>query len=109
MSYLLVGEDLIGLKKAGFETLLLNDIDKDSCDTLSLNSKYDVIHDDIKNLNFKKYRGEVDLLSGGFPCQAFYAEKNWFKDTRGTLFYEFAKRVKDAAQSDTCRECERPG
>ncbi len=87
----------IGLKKSGFKTLLLNDIDKDSCSTLSLNTNANVIHDDIKNLNFKKYKGEVDVLSGGFPCQAFsYAGKKLgFKDTRGTLFYEFAKRVKE--------------
>ena len=87
----------IGLKKAGFKSILLNDIDKDSCLTLSLNTKCEVIHDDIKNLSFKKYKDDIDLLSGGFPCQAFsYAGKKMgFKDTRGTLFYEFAKRVKE--------------
>ncbi len=87
----------IGLKNAGFKTLLLNDIDKDSCKTLSKNTDYDVINDDIKNLCFKKYKNNVDVLSGGFPCQAFsYAGKKLgFKDTRGTLFYEFAKRVKE--------------
>jgi len=87
----------IGLKNAGFKTLLLNDIDKDSCKTLSKNTNYDVINDDIKNLCFKKYKNNVDVLSGGFPCQAFsYAGKKLgFKDTRGTLFYEFAKKVKE--------------
>ncbi len=87
----------IGLKKAGFKTLLLNDIDKDSCATLSKNTNSKVINDDIQNLCLKKYEGQVDVLSGGFPCQAFsYAGKKLgFKDTRGTLFYEFAKRVKE--------------
>lgn len=87
----------IGLKNAGFNTLLLNDIDKDSCKTLSRNTDYEVINDDIKNLSFKKYKDKVDVLSGGFPCQAFsYAGKKLgFKDTRGTLFYEFAKRVQE--------------
>lgn len=87
----------IGLKNAGFNTLLLNDIDKDSCKTLSKNTDYEVINDDIKNLSFKKYKDKVDVLSGGFPCQAFsYAGKKLgFKDTRGTLFYEFAKRVQE--------------
>ena len=61
----------IGLDKAGFESILLNDFDKDSCDTLSRNRNWHVEHDDVTNLSFKKYKGEVDLLSGGYPCQAF--------------------------------------
>ena len=52
---------------------------------------------DIKEYDFTKFKGEVDLLTGGFPCQAFsYAGKKLgFKDTRGTLFYEFARAVKE--------------
>ena len=87
----------IGLDKAGFESILLNDFDKDSCDTLSRNRNWHVEHDDVTNLSFKKYKGEVDLLSGGFPCQAFsYAgNKRGFEDTRGTLFFEFARAAKE--------------
>ena len=42
-------------------------------------------------------KNKVDLLTGGFPCQAFsYAGKKLgFNDTRGTLFYEFARAVKE--------------
>mgnify|MGYP003985191931 FL=1 len=87
----------IGLDKAGFESILLNDFDKDSCETLSRNRNWHVEHDDVTNLSFKKYKGEVDLLSGGFPCQAFsYAgNKRGFEDTRGTLFFEFARAAKE--------------
>mgnify|MGYP003327448208 FL=1 len=51
----------------------------------------------IKEYDFTKFKGEVDLLTGGFPCQAFsYAGKKLgFNDTRGTLFYEFARAVKE--------------
>ena len=45
----------IGLDKAGFESILLNDFDKDSCDTLSRNRNWHVEHDDVTNLSFKKY------------------------------------------------------
>ena len=39
----------------------------------------------------------IDIVTGGFPCQAFsYAGKRLgFDDTRGTLFYEFARCVKE--------------
>lgn len=87
----------IGLDKAGFESILLNDFDKDSCDTLKRNRNWHVEHDDVSNLSFKKYKGSVDILSGGFPCQAFsYAgKKRGFEDTRGTLFFEFARAAKE--------------
>ena len=88
----------LGLEKAGFESLLLNEIDKDACETLKKNrANWNVKNCDIKEYDFTKFKGKVDLLTGGFPCQAFsYAGKKLgFNDTRGTLFYEFARAVKE--------------
>ena len=87
----------LGFEKAGFKSLLLNDFDKDCCETLKANIDSQVIHDDVENIDFRPHEGQVDLLSGGFPCQAFsYAGKKLgFKDTRGTLFYEFARATKE--------------
>jgi DNA (cytosine-5)-methyltransferase 1 len=54
-----------------------------------------VIGDDIANVDFKKIK--ADVVAGGFPCQAFsYAGKRMgFEDTRGTLFFEYARAVKE--------------
>ena len=90
----------LGVEKAGFKSLGLIEFDKDACDTLKKNRpKWRVICDDIANiskLDLEKYfnikRGELDLLSGGAPCQAFsYAGKRLgLDDARGTLFYHYA-------------------
>ena len=89
----------LGFKNSGINSELLVEIDKDSCETLSLNFKNtEIICDDIANVDFKKFLNTVDIVAGGFPCQAFsYAGKSkGFEDTRGTLFFDFARCVKEA-------------
>ena len=86
----------LGLEKAGFEHVLLNEFDHSACETLRFNRpKWNVIEQDVRTLDFTSLRGKVDFLSGGFPCQAFsYAGKQGgFSDTRGTLFFELARAV----------------
>ena len=90
----------LGIEKAGFETLGLIEVDKDAADTLKKNRpNWNVINDDIANIScldleeyFHLKKGELDLLSGGAPCQAFsYAGKRLgLEDARGTLFYHYA-------------------
>lgn len=86
----------LGLEKAGFETALLVEYDKDCVATLRKNRpKWNVVHEDIQQVDFKGMK--ADLVTGGFPCQAFShaGNKLGFEDTRGTLFYEFARAVKE--------------
>ena len=54
-------------------------------------------HNDIYKFNAKPYRNQVDLFVGGAPCQAFslVGARRGFDDTRGTLFREFARVVKE--------------
>ena len=54
-------------------------------------------HTDIHNFDAKPYKGKIDLLVGGAPCQAFsiVGNKLGFEDTRGTLFREFARVVNE--------------
>jgi DNA (cytosine-5)-methyltransferase 1 len=91
----------LGIEKAGFDTIGLVEIDKDASDTLKYNRpNWKVINDDISNIScldlqdyFGLNSGELDLLSGGAPCQSFsYAGKRLgLEDARGTLFYHYAK------------------
>lgn len=94
----------LGLEKAGLSCVALNEIDKWACETLRNNRpKWDVLEGDIKDYKFDKYKGKVDIVTGGFPCQAFsYAGKKLgLEDARGTLFYEFA-RVIDEVKPPIC-------
>lgn len=56
-------------------------------------------HDDVTKFSAKKYKYKVDLLVGGSPCQSFsmVGKRAGLKDTRGTLFYDFARII------DECR------
>lgn len=88
----------LGWERAGLKCALLNDNDKWACESLKKNRPHwNVVCDDVGQLDFAKYRNKVDVVTGGFPCQAFsYAGKKMgFNDTRGTLFYEYARAVKE--------------
>ena len=88
----------IGLEKAGIKCVALNEIDKWACQTLRKNRpNWNVLEGDIKKFDFTEYKDKVDIVTGGFPCQAFSytGKKLGLADARGTLFYEFARVVNE--------------
>jgi DNA (cytosine-5)-methyltransferase 1 len=92
------GGTALGLEHAGIRHAALNEWDKHAAATLRLNRPdWNVIEGDIAAVDFSEYRDRVDIIEGGFPCQAFsYAGKKMgFEDARGTLFYEFARVIKE--------------
>lgn len=94
-----VGAIEYSLKRLNLKTNLVfaGDIDKFCKESYFENYKIDEKnwHDDITKFSAKKYKYKVDLLVGGSPCQSFsmVGKRLGLEDTRGTLFYDFARIV----------------
>ena len=54
-------------------------------------------HNDITTFDAKLYKDKIDILVGGSPCQAFsmVGKRKGLEDARGTLFYDFARVIKE--------------
>lgn len=92
-----IGGFRFGMESAGHECVAFCEIDKFA------RASYKAIHNtegevelhDITTVADEKIRniGHVDVICGGFPCQAFSiaGHRRGFEDTRGTLFFEIAR------------------
>lgn len=92
-----IGGFRLGMESAGHECVGFCEIDKFA------RKSYKAIHDtkgeielhDITAVSDESIRriGRVDIICGGFPCQAFSIAGNrrGFEDTRGSLFFEIAR------------------
>jgi DNA (cytosine-5)-methyltransferase 1 len=88
----------IGFEQAGFEIQLAIDNDKDCVATLLKNRpNWNIIKSNAEDINYKQFNGQIDVVTGGFPCQSFsHAGKRLgFEDTRGTAFYGLAKAINE--------------
>lgn len=93
----------LGLELAGFRNVACVEIDKTCCDTLKSNRpSLNVICDDIVTVaskGIRQYIGniEIDVLSGGYPCQSFsYAGKKLgLEEVRGTMFFYYGEILKE--------------
>jgi DNA (cytosine-5)-methyltransferase 1 len=86
-----------GLIKAGFTPLLLNDNNKDCCETLKKNhDNINIICNPMEKIDLTPYINKVDLLAGGIPCQSFSQSglRKGLDDPRGQLIYTFIKMIK---------------
>lgn len=85
-----------GFIKAGWKPLLLNDADKNCCETLRKNHpNVRVEGGSMDELELEPFIGKVDLLMGGVPCQSFSqaGQRKGLKDKRGQLMYTFIDMI----------------
>lgn len=85
-----------GLLKNKFKALLLNDNNKNCCETLKINHQnVNIICDSMVNLKINQYKNKVDLLCGGVPCQSFSqsGKRLGLADDRGNLMLEFINMI----------------
>ena len=92
-----IGGFRLGMEAVGHECIGFCEIDKFA------RASYKAIHDtegeielhEITTVTNEEVRaiGPVDVICGGFPCQAFSiaGARRGFEDTRGTLFFEIAR------------------
>src|SRR5699024_5536454 len=90
------------LEELGHDCIAFSEIDKFAIK--SYKSIYDTDGEielgnisDISDEYISELKGEVDILVGGSPCQSFSVAGNrgGFEDTRGTLFFDYARTVDD--------------
>lgn len=64
-------------------------------------ANYDIddldFYTDVRFMNGAFYRNDIDIMVGGSPCQSFstYGKKRGLDDTRGTLFYDYARIIQE--------------
>lgn len=62
----------LGLKRAGYEVKACVEINRDAMNTYSLHDPGAVkFNEDVRGIDFTQFRGKVDVVSGGPPCQPF--------------------------------------
>jgi len=86
----------LGFEQAGFEVELVVDNEVNCINTLLKNRpNWNIIKSNVEDLTYNQFN--VDVVTGGFPCQAFSHAGNrlGFDDIRGTAFFGFAKAIKE--------------
>ncbi|OTO94350.1 DNA (cytosine-5-)-methyltransferase [Enterococcus sp. DIV0385] len=92
-----IGGFRLGMEQAGHECVGFCEIDKFARASYKAihNTEGEVEMHDITSISDEFIRGigDIDIICGGFPCQAFSiaGKRQGFEDTRGTLFFEIAR------------------
>ena len=93
-----IGGFSLGLEWAGMETVAMCEKDKFCRQVLAKHWPDITIHEDIRDLDGKDYKGSIDVVCGGFPCQPFsVAGKQLGKADDRHLWPEMLRVIKESA------------
>lgn len=87
-----VGGIELGFDQADFDVIFANELDEKAAITYRENHEHELLVDDIHNVQPEQLP-DIDVLTGGFPCQAFSVAgyRKGFEDDRGNLFFEILR------------------
>lgn len=87
----------LGLKLAGWQTLIASEYDRAACETYRRNfSGVRVIEGDVRDIDWENLRGKVDLVAGGPPCQPFSVAGNQMAhEDKRDMLPEFVRAIRE--------------
>lgn len=95
----------LGMSKSGFRHDMLVEFNKDAIDTLRMNhdggqaqiKDWDIRHEDVRNISFRKFQGKISVVAGGPPCQPFSlgGKHKAFEDSRD-MFPQAARAIRES-------------
>ena len=95
----------LGMSKSGFHHELLVEFNKNAVETLVSNhdlgqaqiKNWDIKHDDVNNISFKKFKNKISVIAGGPPCQPFSlgGKHKAFNDNRD-MFPQAVRAVRES-------------
>jgi len=91
----------LAFEQAGIRSIWANEIDKFCATTFKANHKTELIVEDICKIEAKDIP-TIDVLAGGFPCQAFSiaGNKKGFEDDRGSLFFQIIRLLRELKEQN---------
>ena len=92
-----IGGFSLGLERAGMETIAFCEFDEHARKVLNKHWPNVPIHKDVRVLDGKQYRGAVDVVCGGFPCQdlSTAGKRKGFDGERSSLYREMLRIISD--------------
>ena len=92
-----IGGFSLGLERAGMETVAFCEYDEHARSILRKHWSDIPIHNDVRKLDGKQYRGSIDVVCGGFPCQDLSSagKQLGFEGDRSSLYGEMLRIISE--------------